>query len=100
MICPHWDIQVFSSGFEAERPGCRFSAKQRIATYFYKGVLYESVGFGCGLIGQGIANMIMNAKRLGFVSFHFIQSAGGMFEQVSIVLAYSRMLDVAKMVFL
>ncbi|KAJ0527413.1 hypothetical protein HanHA300_Chr09g0333731 [Helianthus annuus] len=27
------------------------------------GLLYGSVGFGCGLIGQGIANMIMNAKR-------------------------------------
>ncbi|XP_062105247.1 protein RETICULATA-RELATED 1, chloroplastic [Humulus lupulus] len=52
-----------SSVFEAERPGCRFTAKQRVATYFYKGVLYGSVGFGCGLIGQGIANMIMNAKR-------------------------------------
>ncbi|KAG7950642.1 hypothetical protein I3843_13G125500 [Carya illinoinensis] len=52
-----------SSVFEAEGPGCSFSAKQRIATYFYKGVLYGSVGFGCGLIGQGIANMIMNAKR-------------------------------------
>ncbi|CAL1404092.1 unnamed protein product [Linum trigynum] len=52
-----------SSVFEAERPGCRFSAKQRVATYFYKGLLYGSVGFGCGLIGQGIANMIMNAKR-------------------------------------
>ncbi|KAA8550245.1 hypothetical protein F0562_001929 [Nyssa sinensis] len=52
-----------SSVFEAERPGCRFSVKQRIATYFYKGVLYGSVGFGCGLIGQGIANLIMTAKR-------------------------------------
>ncbi|XP_059431286.1 protein RETICULATA-RELATED 1, chloroplastic [Corylus avellana] len=52
-----------SSVFEAERPGCKFSVKQRVATYFYKGVLYGSVGFGCGLIGQGIANMIMNAKR-------------------------------------
>lgn len=52
-----------SSVFEAERPGCRFSVQQRIATYFYKGVLYGSVGFGCGLIGQGIANMIMTAKR-------------------------------------
>ncbi|PON70910.1 Protein RETICULATA-related [Trema orientale] len=52
-----------SSVFEAERPGCKFTAKQRVATYFYKGVLYGSVGFGCGLIGQGIANMIMNAKR-------------------------------------
>ncbi|KAL3828529.1 hypothetical protein ACJIZ3_017331 [Penstemon smallii] len=49
--------------FEAERPGLRFSTQQRIATYFYKGVLYGSVGFGCGLIGQGIANMIMTAKR-------------------------------------
>ncbi|KAK4482676.1 hypothetical protein RD792_009841 [Penstemon davidsonii] len=52
-----------SSVFEAERPGLRFSTQQRIATYFYKGVLYGSVGFGCGLIGQGIANMIMTAKR-------------------------------------
>ncbi|XP_022140542.1 protein RETICULATA-RELATED 1, chloroplastic [Momordica charantia] len=52
-----------SSVFEAERPGCRFTVKQRIASYFYKGVLYGSVGFGCGLIGQGIANLIMNAKR-------------------------------------
>ncbi|CAL5424087.1 unnamed protein product [Camellia sinensis] len=46
-----------SSVFEAERPGCKFSMKQRIATYFYK------LGFGCGLIGQGIANLIMTAKR-------------------------------------
>ncbi|CAG7879741.1 unnamed protein product [Brassica rapa] len=52
-----------SSVFEAERPGCKFSVNQRIATFFYKGVLYGSVGFGCGLIGQGIANMIMTAKR-------------------------------------
>ncbi|PKI66041.1 hypothetical protein CRG98_013536 [Punica granatum] len=52
-----------SSVFEAERPGCRFSVGQRIATYFYKGVLYGSVGFSCGLIGQGIANLIMTAKR-------------------------------------
>ncbi|GJY06589.1 reticulata-related protein 1, chloroplastic [Tanacetum coccineum] len=28
-----------------------------------KGLLYGWVGFGCGLTGQGIANMIMNAKR-------------------------------------
>ncbi|KAI4322359.1 hypothetical protein L6164_022062 [Bauhinia variegata] len=52
-----------SSVFEAERPGCKFSTMQRIATYFYKGALYGSVGFGCGLVGQGIANMIMTAKR-------------------------------------
>lgn len=52
-----------SSVFEAERPGRRFSVQQRIATYFYKGILYGSVGFGCGLIGQGIANLIMTAKR-------------------------------------
>ncbi|KAF8402987.1 hypothetical protein HHK36_011081 [Tetracentron sinense] len=52
-----------SSVFEAERPGCSFSGKQRVATYFYKGVLYGSVGFACGLIGQGIANLIMTAKR-------------------------------------
>ncbi|XP_058773726.1 protein RETICULATA-RELATED 1, chloroplastic-like [Vicia villosa] len=52
-----------SSVFEAERPGCKFSAMQRVATYFYKGALYGTVGFGCGIVGQGIANMIMNAKR-------------------------------------
>ncbi|XP_042415939.1 protein RETICULATA, chloroplastic-like [Zingiber officinale] len=52
-----------SSVFEAERPGCKFSVKQRMATYFYKGFLYGTVGFACGLIGQGIANLIMTAKR-------------------------------------
>lgn len=52
-----------SSVFEAERPGCRFSVKQRIATYFFKGIMYGAVGFGCGIIGQGIANLIMTAKR-------------------------------------
>lgn len=52
-----------SSVFEAERPGCRFSAQQRIATYFYKGLLQGGVGFGCGIVGQGIANLIMTAKR-------------------------------------
>ncbi|KAL3531767.1 hypothetical protein ACH5RR_005288 [Cinchona calisaya] len=52
-----------SSVFEAERPGCQFTVKQRIGTYFFKGIMYGLVGFGCGIIGQGIANMIMNAKR-------------------------------------
>ncbi|CAN0926481.1 Protein RETICULATA, chloroplastic [Linum grandiflorum] len=55
-----------SSVFEAERPGCRFSTKQRLATYFFKaslGFLYGGVGFSCGIIGQGIANLIMTAKR-------------------------------------
>lgn len=52
-----------SSVFEAERPGSRFSIKQRIGAYFYKGVLYGSVGFVCGIIGQGIANLAMTAKR-------------------------------------
>ncbi|KAL8517479.1 hypothetical protein ACS0TY_015651 [Phlomoides rotata] len=52
-----------SSVFEAERPGTSFSVNQRIATYFYKGILYGMVGFGCGIIGQGIANLIMTAKR-------------------------------------
>ncbi|XP_058109414.1 protein RETICULATA, chloroplastic-like [Magnolia sinica] len=52
-----------SSVFEAERPGSRFSVRQRVGTYFYKGVLYGSVGFFCGIIGQGIANLVMTAKR-------------------------------------
>ncbi|CAN6978004.1 unnamed protein product [Brassica oleracea var. botrytis] len=52
-----------SSVFEAEGPGCSFSAQQRLATYFYKGIMYGAVGFGCGIVGQGIANLIMTAKR-------------------------------------
>ncbi|XP_057971044.1 protein RETICULATA, chloroplastic [Malania oleifera] len=52
-----------SSVFEAERPGCKFSVNQRVATYFYQGFLYGSIGFTCGIIGQGIANTIMTAKR-------------------------------------
>ncbi|XP_073145723.1 protein RETICULATA, chloroplastic-like [Henckelia pumila] len=52
-----------SSVFEAERPGSTFTTNQRIATYFYKGIMYGFVGFGCGIIGQGIANLIMTAKR-------------------------------------
>ncbi|CAI9760793.1 unnamed protein product [Fraxinus pennsylvanica] len=52
-----------SSVFEAEGPGCTYTVNQRIATYFYKGILYGLVGFGCGIIGQGIANLIMTAKR-------------------------------------
>ena len=35
-------------------------------TFCVQGALYGSVGFGCGIIGQGIANMIMNAKRYGY----------------------------------
>ncbi|EPS64578.1 hypothetical protein M569_10203, partial [Genlisea aurea] len=49
-----------SSVFEA---GVGFTLQQRIAAYFYKALLYGSVGFSCGIIGQGIANSIMNAKR-------------------------------------
>lgn len=30
--------------------------------------MYGAVGFGCGIIGQGIANLIMTAKRYGFLS--------------------------------
>ncbi|KAL2336539.1 hypothetical protein Fmac_010985 [Flemingia macrophylla] len=52
-----------SSVFEAERPGCRFTVQQRLGTYFYKGIMYGAVGFACGIIGQGIANLIMTAKR-------------------------------------
>ncbi|KAL0347359.1 UNVERIFIED_CONTAM: protein RETICULATA, chloroplastic [Sesamum calycinum] len=31
--------------------------------HFRAGILYGFVGFGCGIIGQGIANLIMTAKR-------------------------------------
>ncbi|CAM0905746.1 unnamed protein product [Alopecurus aequalis] len=52
-----------SSVFEAEKPGYSFSIQQRIGSYFFKGFLYGAVGFSCGLVGQGIANLIMTAKR-------------------------------------
>lgn len=38
-----------------------------VGIFWIQGVLYGSVGFGCGIIGQGIANMIMNAKRYAFI---------------------------------
>ncbi|KAG4997388.1 hypothetical protein JHK82_028162 [Glycine max] len=34
----------------------------RLRTYFYKGIMYGADGFGCGIIGQGIANLILTAK--------------------------------------
>ena len=43
-----------------------YSLFNLLATFWIQGVLYGSVGFGCGLIGQGIANSIMNAKRYVF----------------------------------
>ncbi|KAI4368724.1 hypothetical protein MLD38_017249 [Melastoma candidum] len=49
-----------ANAFGAESPGCRFTVQQRVATCFYK---HGSVGFMCGLIGQGNANMILNAKK-------------------------------------
>ncbi|KAE8813330.1 protein RETICULATA-RELATED 1, chloroplastic-like [Hordeum vulgare] len=52
-----------SSVFEAERPGYSFSIQQRLGSYLLKGFLYGAVGFSCGLVGQGIANLIMTAKR-------------------------------------
>lgn len=52
-----------SSVFEAATPGRTFSVQQRVASYFYKGIQYGAVGFGCGIIGQGIANSIMLLKR-------------------------------------
>lgn len=30
---------------------------------YFQGVMYGAVGFACGMIGQGIANLIMTAKR-------------------------------------
>ncbi|XAR50896.1 hypothetical protein NMG60_11005354 [Bertholletia excelsa] len=56
-------VALPSSVFEAERPGCKFSVQERIATYFSKGIMYGSVGFTSGLIGQGMANLAMNTKR-------------------------------------
>eukprot|EP00249_Psilotum_nudum_P009499 c21975_g1_i1 orf=508-1950(-) len=52
-----------SSVFEAEMPGRRYHLRQRVGTYFYKGAQYGAVGFVCGIVGQGIANSIMIAKR-------------------------------------
>lgn len=34
--------------------------------------MYGVVGFGCGIIGQGIANLIMTAKRLNIFFVNII----------------------------
>lgn len=40
----------------------------KMCLFAMQGVLYGSVGFVCGIIGQGIANTIMTAKR--YVEFY------------------------------
>ncbi|KAH9736198.1 protein RETICULATA [Citrus sinensis] len=56
------EVQKRGKDFWAEfeipwtHPTCLWSSSQQ-------GILYGSVGFGCGIIGQGIANVIMTAKR-------------------------------------
>ena len=35
-----------------------------------QGILYGSVGFMCGLVGQGIANLIMTVKRYILQALH------------------------------
>ena len=52
-----------SSIFEAARPGRSFSVQQRVAAFVYKAVQYGVTGFGCGVVGQGIASSIMTLKR-------------------------------------
>lgn len=52
-----------SSMFEAARPGRSFSVQQRVAAFLYKAVQYGVTGFGCGVVGQGIASSIMSLKR-------------------------------------
>eukprot|EP00850_Spirogloea_muscicola_P023580 SM000369S13626 [mRNA] locus=s369:66208:68462:+ [translate_table: standard] len=52
-----------NSIFEAPSPGRRFTLGQRTATYFVKAGQYGASGFGCGIVGQGIANSIMILKR-------------------------------------
>lgn len=52
-----------SSMFEASVPGRSYSAVQRLATWFVKATEYGVVGFSCGLVGQGIANGIIDLKK-------------------------------------
>jgi hypothetical protein len=52
-----------SSVFEGARPGRSFSVEQRVAAFVYKAVQYGAAGFGCGVVGQGIASSIMTLKR-------------------------------------
>ncbi|KAL4292673.1 hypothetical protein HN51_043025 [Arachis hypogaea] len=60
----HTIASLPGSVFEAERPGCKFTLKQRIATYFIKGALQGIMAFLSALIGQGFLNVIMmNSKR-------------------------------------
>ncbi|MED6132922.1 hypothetical protein PIB30_023329 [Stylosanthes scabra] len=60
----HTIASLPGSVFEAERPGCQFTLKQRIATYFIKGALQGIMAFLSALFGQGFLNFIMmNSKR-------------------------------------
>ncbi|GFY93213.1 reticulata-like protein, putative [Actinidia rufa] len=45
------------------QPSLSKGAFGRMQCMLMQGVMYASVGFACGLIGQGIANLIMTAKR-------------------------------------
>lgn len=57
VMVPSWFNFLLQIGFPSVVYSCEY------LTFNVQGALYGSVGFGCGIVGQGIVNMIMNAKR-------------------------------------
>ncbi|KAK9823760.1 hypothetical protein WJX72_005247 [[Myrmecia] bisecta] len=55
--------KVPSAVFEASEPGKRYSAPARVACLGVKFLEYSLAGMACGLVGQGIANSLMMARR-------------------------------------
>ncbi|XP_027182196.1 protein RETICULATA-RELATED 1, chloroplastic-like isoform X1 [Coffea eugenioides] len=52
-----------SSIFEGGGPGFNFSLEQQVAAYFYKGILFGTVGLGCGLTCHNIIKFVMTGNR-------------------------------------
>ncbi|KAI8462697.1 MAG: hypothetical protein J3K34DRAFT_455167 [Monoraphidium minutum] len=59
-----WLATVPSAMFEASIPGVKtYKPSARIACVFVKFLEYSLAGIACGLVGQGVANSLMHAKR-------------------------------------
>ncbi|KAG5528291.1 hypothetical protein RHGRI_029084 [Rhododendron griersonianum] len=59
-----WRLVVFA---------CIFSFLQHIVDcwWYFQGVMYGAVGLACGIIGQGIANLIMTANSKEWIEASF-----------------------------
>ena len=59
-----WLATIPSAALEASTPGVRtYKTSARVACVFVKFLEYSLAGIACGLVGQGVANGLMLAKR-------------------------------------